>query len=160
MPSRLTLTRSTGVAFTEVLDTNLTTLVLAADAVRLKTNAANPVLVGVITESAGAHAFTVQSLANGFPQEIAKATNAAAIVGPAKAPRRKADPAVSSLSARAHAPSRSAPSNLVVVAATQTVPSPVNPLANAHSPIAPTATPRPSGRLTVRVARPRSGRFS
>jgi hypothetical protein len=74
-PLRLTLTRSTGVAFTELLDTNLTAAIVTADAVKLKTNAANPVLLGAITGISGAHAFVAQSFTTGLPQDVAKANN-------------------------------------------------------------------------------------
>lgn len=74
-PYRLTLTRATGSAFSQILDTNLAALVVNAETVRLKTNAANPTLVGAIWEAAGAYSFAAQSLTTGVPVNVATINN-------------------------------------------------------------------------------------
>jgi hypothetical protein len=66
-PQRLTLTRSTGSAFSQLYDAAQAATVVTADAIKLKTNAASPVLVGAILQSGGTHTFAAQSLASGSP---------------------------------------------------------------------------------------------
>ncbi len=74
-PYRFTLTRSTGSAFSQILDDSLAGFVVSADAVKLKTNAANPVLVGTINQAGGVRGFLAQTLASGSPANVAAINN-------------------------------------------------------------------------------------
>lgn len=70
-PYRLTLTRSTGTTFSNMLDNALSARVVTTEAIKLKTNAANSVLAGVLRESSGAFSFVAQSLTGGSPTDVA-----------------------------------------------------------------------------------------
>lgn len=74
-PYRFTLTRSTGSTFSQILDNPLSGFVVNAEAVKLKTNAANPTLVGIINEESGARTFVAQALASGSPANVATINN-------------------------------------------------------------------------------------
>jgi hypothetical protein len=75
-PARLTLTRSTGNAFSQLQDLGLSAYVLNADAVKLKTNAANPVLAGAILQaSGGTRSFVTHTLVSGLPVSVAMINN-------------------------------------------------------------------------------------
>ncbi|HKX63143.1 MAG TPA: hypothetical protein VJS65_14885, partial [Verrucomicrobiae bacterium] len=66
-PYRLSLTRSTGAAFSKVWDTNVTATVVTVGAVRLKTNVVNPILAGAIQRTGTNYSFVAQNLSTGVP---------------------------------------------------------------------------------------------
>lgn len=71
VPYRLGLVRSTGTTFSNMLDLALAARVVNTDAIKLKTNVANPVLAGSIREAGGNFNFIAQTLASGTPVDVA-----------------------------------------------------------------------------------------